>query len=98
MGLKHCIYVVWTPFALRHFHVEYNDEYFTKEIVPACQEFLNEIMKRPKCPNMTMAVKSTRLHALYEAFPECDPDKIVRIGPFVSEAYKINSMQVHDLP
>lgn len=96
MGLKHCMYVAWTPDAVRHWPVEYNHEYFEQHMVPECTRF----MRYFDCydiPNQSQGEKDVARDIVYNYFPECDPKNIVR-STGLSEEHQINLMHIDYLP
>jgi hypothetical protein len=97
MGLAKCMYVVWTPHALRHFPVDYNPEYFQHHIIPGCLKFLDLLNGGGKCPNVTQQEKTKARMNLYSHFPECDPSSIDR-RVNMTEDEQVNLMQVNYLP
>lgn len=97
MAVPKCMYVVWTPHSIRHFPIDYDQQYFDTFIVPACEKFLESIKPNGTCSNMLNIEKHEAFNNLYKHFPECDPRLIDRPRSFLSEEEQVNLMQVNDL-
>jgi len=101
MGIQRCLYVVWIPGSIRHFSVEYNHEFFLKQIVPRCNQFL-ALVDSPnmtKVPGFPKGKKDETVQMMYKFFPDCDPMSIDRsFRSSMSEVERQVLLQVNYCP
>ena len=101
MGVQRCLYCVWIPGSIRHFSVEYNHEFFLKQIVPRCNQFL-ALVDSPsvtKLPPFPKGKKDETEQMMYKYFPDCDPMSIDRtFRSSMSEVERQVLLQVNYCP